>query len=87
MLMFDVACFSFLSKMKIHCVESEKDKTINSLRKIVEHLEKILIDMCNDSVKSGNVSEKSRSSVRKIKKKHKESEMRKYCREKENDKK
>ena len=44
--------------MKIHCVESEKDKTINSLRKIVEHLEKILIDMCNDSVKSGNVSEK-----------------------------
>ena len=43
--------------------------------------------MHDNSVKSSNMSEKSRSSVRQIKKKHKESEMRKEYREKENDKK
>ena len=63
-------------------IEIEKDKTTNSLRKTVERLEKIVIDVCKNSVQSSNTSEKSRSSVRQIKKKHKENKKRKEHREK-----
>ena len=47
---------------------------MNSLRKTVERLQKIVIDMCKNSVQSSNMRGESRSSVRKIKKKHKENE-------------
>ena len=60
---------------------------MQSLRKTVERLEKIVLEMCTNSVKSSNMSEKSRSSVRCIRKKHKENEKRIEHREKENDKK
>ena len=43
--------------------------------------------MCAKSIKSSNISEKSRSSIRYIRKKHKENEKRSEHREKENDKK
>ena len=39
-------------------IESEKDKAMQSLRKTVERLEKIAIEMCNDLIKFSNVSEK-----------------------------
>ena len=67
--------------------ESEKDKTTQSLRETVERLEKIVIEMCANSVKSSNMSEKSRSSARHVRKKHKDNEKRIEHREKENDKK
>ena len=56
--------------------ESEKDKTMQSLRKTVERLEKIVIEMCTNSAKSSIMSEKSRSSLMCIRKKQKENKKR-----------
>ena len=55
-------------------IESEKGKTINSLRKTVERLKEIVIETHKNSGQPCNISEKSKSSPRKIKKKHKENE-------------
>ena len=49
-------------------LEGDNKKTMSSLHKTFARLEKIAIEMCPNSEKSNNMSEKSRSSLRQIRK-------------------